>query len=472
MAAAAPMPGLDGWSELPAGGSFVDPVHRASADPYLVWADVNGFADLRHDGQAAPDSVRVLVELCKGVTPARLQKAIEGHGEVGEAYAARTELRHCTARFDAQTCKRFGDPANGLVQRFELAEAVVPRRTPQRPLPPAAPLRRAAAESSSGATLLAVIDHGCPFAHAAFRREGRPRLLSLWDQDRRPAFGTPALPGVVPANFGYGREVCRQEISDLLDACRDGRGAIDEDLCYEAARYPELRRMATHGAHVMDQFIGPRRLGDRMVLNGEDSPGWRADGGETSDRADLVFVQLPRDAWADPNALALPACVLDGLHHVLGYAGKATRRVVVNLSCAITTGPHDGSTIIDAALRGLVDAERRRGRTLQIVVPAGNTAQDGCHAAGQIDHRHPGRLRWRVPPGCEAPCFLQLWPAADAAQLRWTVQAPGAAQPQEVPDGGLCLVQGGALRALELRSTSRARGGSAGCLLVALAAAP
>jgi len=222
----------------------------------------------------------------------------------------------------------------------------------------------------------------------------------------------------------------------------------------------------------MDQFIGPRRLGDRTPFEGEDSPGWRDDGTLVSDTADLVFVQLPRDAWADPNALALPACLLDGLHHVLACAGKAVNHVVVNLSCAITTGPHDGSTLIDRALQALVKAEKLRGRQLHVVVPAGNTAQDAWHAAGRIDTRHPGCLRWRVPPGNQAPSFLQLWPGGDGSALRWTVQAPGAAQAQEVPATGLCLMRGGKLQAVALRSTSSARGGSGGCLLLALPAAP
>jgi hypothetical protein len=467
-------PSPDGWIDLPAVGRFVDPAHRASADPYLVWAEATDFVDLRREGDIGPARVRVLVELCKDVTPQRLRDELAGHGDVSEAYVARAELRHCTARFDAQACRRFCDPDNGIVQRFELAEPVVPRRTPQRAEPPVAPPRTAVAERCAGSVLLAVIDHGCPFAHAAFRRRGQPRVLSLWDQDRRPAFGTAALPGTVPAAFGYGREICRQEIADLLTACTGAGPAIDEDRCYEAARYPELRRAATHGAHVMDQFIGPRRLGDRMPLDGEDSPGWRDDGQEISDSADLVFVQLPRDAWADPNALALPVCVLDGLHHVLSCAGPTVRNVVVNLSCAITTGPHDGSTLIDKALEALVEVERTvNQRHLHIVVPAGNTAQDAWHAAGRIDNQHPGHLRWRVPPGCEAPSFLQLWPGERASTLDWTVQAPGAMGAQQMPrDGALGLVQGGRLRALALRSFSSARGGRNGCLRLALAAAP
>jgi len=212
-------PAADGWTELPAVGRFVDPEHRAHADPYLVWAEATHFADLCREGQAAPDRVRVLVELGDDVTPADLQRALGAHGAVGAAYVARLELRHCTAHFDAQACKRFCDPGNGIVKRFELAEPVVPRRTPERPQPPPPPSRTVAAELCRGNVLLAVIDHGCPFAHAAFRPDGRPRVLSLWDQDPRPAFGTQALPGAVPA-AGYGREICRQEIEDLLASCR------------------------------------------------------------------------------------------------------------------------------------------------------------------------------------------------------------------------------------------------------------
>ncbi len=458
------------WTALPGAGAFVEAADLEHADPYLVWAQATACTDFKRETQDPPARVRVLVELIKGCSAAQLHKDLGREGRVTPVYRRLPGLRHCTAEFSAAACRRYAKPGNGLVARFELAQPVVPRRSALRPPARATARRTVASARSEGETLLAVIDHGCPFAHAAFRRGGKTRVLSLWDQDREPAFGTPQLPGATPAGFGYGREVCRAEMQTLLNTCSAG-GAVDEDLTYELARYPELRRVATHGAHVMDQFIGPRRIGDRTPLLEEGSPTWQAAGQLASDTADLVFVQLPRDAWADPNALALPACVLDALHHILDCRGPAVRRVVVNLSCAIHTGPHDGSTLIDAALQALVKRVGESGCELHIVVPAGNTRQDRWHAAGTIGSATPGQLRLRVPPGHEAPTFLQVWVDAKPDRVHWRVQAPGQAK-KRLEHPAMVLRNAGQLQALALRNQGPVCGPERTLLFLALPAAP
>ncbi|MDO9075248.1 MAG: hypothetical protein Q7U73_18485 [Rubrivivax sp.] len=483
------------WSDRLPGGTWVEPARRTQADPYLAWADTTGFADFVRGGAPGAEAMwSVLVELVEGVTPAGLAQALGADGKVAPAYQARAELRYCTAEFNAAACRRLAEPGNPLVTRFELTAPVLPQRPLPRPWPVQSPPQAKEPDVCKGNTLLAVIDQGCPFVHAAFLREGVPRVLRLWDQDPSPAFGSAHLPGRVPPGFGYGREVGRAELQALIAVCTGADGVVDEDLCYALARYPELRRAATHGAHVMDQFIGPLRLGDRMGFAGEDSPGWRKNGRLKSDTADLVFVQLPTDAWADPNALALPARVLDALHHVLSCKGKGTRRVVVNLSAAVPTGPHDGSTLFDAALQELVTRERAIDCELRIVVPAGNMAQDRWHAAGTLSAEQDAELCWRMPPGSEAPAFLQVWlsdeapPGLDAAsaysatargpvgplpeKLNWSVRAPGHSAFETVAvDGlGLGLWRGGALLALALPSYGGVRGRGQ-LLFLALAAA-
>ena len=450
------------WRALPPGSGFVDTARRRTADPYLVWADLGAFADMTKEGQPAPAEVRVLVQLLVGVTADAL------HREPGVAVAPayldalvkrRQPLRHCTATFDAAACRRFAQPGNGFVERYELVMPVVTRRAPPRPPEPLPAADRSEPPPlCEGDTLLAMIDHGCAFAHAAFRKGSRTRVLRLWDQDRQPAFGTAALPGAVPAAFAYGREVCREELGTLLDACSTKGGQVDEDLAYELARYPELRRTATHGAFVMDQFIGPLRLGDRMIVPPDEMPPWTRGGNLTSDTADLVFVQLPRDAWADPSALALSGCVLDALRHIQSCKGSAVRHVVVNLSCAVHMGPHNGSTLLAAALDELLREESAQGCQWQIVVPAGNAFEDAWHATGDLKGGGAAELSLRVPPACEAPTFLEMWIPGRAGKLAWSVQAPGASRPTPIPAAGRCLSGPHGLQALALRSSSIARG--------------
>ena len=236
----------------------------------------------------------------------------------------------------------------------------------------------------------------------------------------------------------------------------------------------ELRRVATHGAHVMDQFIGRRRLGDRIAVEPDEQPSWRANGTLPSDESDLVFVQLPRDAWADPNALALSAAVLDGLRYILLCKGKATRRVVVNISCAVYTGAHNGSALLDAALEALVGEQAVQGCELQLFMPAGNSYASQWHAAGDLASGQSGRLKLRVPPGCESPTLLQIWVGAEAATVDWSVKSPGESFASPMLGEVTLQHRAGRVHAMAQRSVSTARGSLAGAstlLMLALEAA-
>ncbi len=436
---------LGPWQRSRAGHGFVDAGSAATVDPLLWWADATGFADFRHASEALPAQVMVLVELCPGRTPAELAAALGADGVVHGASLG-LATRYCTARFGAPACRRFARPGNGVVQRFELALPIVPRRVPVRaalpvtPVTPDPPTAAAAAAphglpAAQGTLLLGVVDTGCVFAHAALRHPaGGTRVLSLWDQDERPAFG--AAPAVGrPSAFGRGRVLERSELNALMRAhtLPDGTlpdGTLDEDACYEAAAYPELRRSLVHGAMVVDQLAGPLRQGARMARAGHDAPDWqRSDAPST--QADLVFVQLSRDAWGDPNGNALGASVLDGLRHIQSCAGPATRRIVVNISCAHYSGPHNGSTVLDAALAELgsppsaakTGARAGAPRTT-VCLPAGNAFDARWHAQGALRPGQADGVCLRVPPGSESPTLLQAWVDAPPEALRWQLQAP------------------------------------------------
>ena len=442
------------------------------ADPYLEWAEATDWRDFKRAGQAAPTWLTVVLELRTGKTPSALQRELGRDVRIAPAYLG-MNTRFCTAQLRQTSWRQLAAPSHPIVKRFELALPVLPQRTTGRPAAAATTATAEAQRDSAGATstgevLLAVIDAGCPFAHAGFQHRGQPRVLRLWDQDHQPAFGTATAPGCVPANFGYGREMNRSGFQSLMNAARYA-GQVDEDTCYGLANYPALRRAATHGAHVMDQFIGPRRLGDRIALQAGVPPTRRQGGPRASDTADLVFVQLPRDAWADPNGLALPACVLDGLHYILSCRGASTRRVVVNISCTIHTGAHNGSSILDAALAEFVSSLAEAGCELEIVMPAGNTHSAQLQASGTVTE---GSLTLRVPPGSESPTFMQLWVQAPGESLSVTLKAPQQTQARAIDEPLLLLRDAQRVLAMALCSHSTARGDGAGSLwLLAVAAA-
>lgn len=448
------------WNPVaPAATGCVGPRAMATADPYMLWAEASAWASLRRAGEPVPSTIDVMLQLRVGQTPGALLQH-DGPGiDIAPAYRA-AATRFCTARVTRAACRRLSEPGHPRVERLELAMPVLSGR-PRRPRQAPAASAPVAAQPAQGQILLGVIDTGCAFAHAHFRRGDKPRLLSLWDQDPQPAFGRPPAVGRTPQAMGYGRELVRSDIVALIAACTSPDGEVDEDRCYDQAGMPELRHAASHGSFVLDHFIGPLRLGDRIELRADVPASRERNGIRPSDRDDVVFVQLPRDTWADPNGLALAARVLDGLHHVLACKGKDTKRVVVNISCALYTGPHNGSTILDLALQALVEDQEALGCSLEIFTPTGNGRQARWHAKGVVDNVAGAELLWRVAPGCESPSFVQLWVDAKPQALEWWVQAPRQRAPVRLTE--TCQVlRGGAKKsstlAVAVCSASTARG--------------
>ena len=419
------------WIQWSPDGVWVDVAALPNADPCLVWAAATEFADFRRPADAALQRVPVLAELVVGVTPTQWQAMLGLTGAVRPAYLSAL-TRYCSADLTPAAVRRFSAPGNPAVARLEMALPVLPRRAPPPlrqalPLPSVAPTPQAPDQTD----LLAVIDNGCPWAHASFRTGMSSRLLNLWDQDAHPAFGVAPAVGGQPAGFGYGCSVDRSALNALLLARRSGVTSVNEDSAYELARQPELRRSATHGAQVLDQMIGPMRAADRMpddVYSGRHGadrpPSFRRGRAQVSDRCDVVFVQLPRDAWCDPHGNALGQFVLDGLRYVLSCAGSGTRRVIVNISCAVYTGAHNGSGIMSAAIAELVDAERAAGRELLVFMPAGNAFDSRWHARGRVAQGRAASLRLRVPPGSESPNLVQVWLGSDLPGCSVSITSP------------------------------------------------
>ncbi|MEP6875700.1 MAG: hypothetical protein ABI887_15175 [Burkholderiales bacterium] len=395
------------WSKFIPTGAFVSAQTLTQVDPYLAWAESTGFAHQRWANNAAPMRVPVIIELHGGKTSQHLQTQLGTTGTVRAAYLNAGATGFCVADLSAAAClAAFATPLNGIIKRFEYVAPVISQRPTVRRHPVAtSPAIPRAIQPSGPTVLLGVIDFGCAFANTRFRQGTSSRLLNIWDQDPRPAFGTAPAAGGVPSDFGYGREIDQSKVNAMLSACLvPGTATVDEDACYELAAYPELRHRAVHGTHVLDQFAG----------GGTD---------------DIVFVQLPRDAWADPAGNALAPCVLDGLRYIISCAGATTTRIVVNISCAFYTGPHNQTSVLELALADLVAEQLALGRALLICMPTGNAFGARWHAEGQVLPAKPRKVTVRVPPDNEVPTFVQVWMACSGAAASVKVTPPGSAVP-------------------------------------------
>ena len=336
------------------------------ADAYLEWAHHTGFAHFDKPGDETG-----LVWLRSGAIQSTTQPITQLAAELQQA----------------------------AVERVELATPVMGEQKATKPLILGSP-------GIVPNVILGVIDDGCPFARTGMRDGTHTRVWLLWDQN-------PAGPPDTQARYG------RVLDTSKLDA-NLGTGDVS---AYEALGMKNLRRRATHGAHVLDVLAGPvparaRVSPSRFTLEGGDGsahqpPAWQARHDDAS-RAPLFFVQLPSKALDDPTGRWLARHALDGLDFIIAGARQVWdkklqgNRLVVNLSWGPQTGPHDGSSLLERAFDQRIQACARDGITLHITLPAGNSHEARAH--GQFPLSGGCRnLTWQVMPDARHPQFLEIW---------------------------------------------------------------
>jgi hypothetical protein len=181
----------------------------------------------------------------------------------------------------------------------------------------------------------------------------------------------------------------------------------------------------------MDVFAGRFPTSSRVGPSHDrrDPPSWKA-GTDPACSTDLVFVQFPEAGIRDSTGVWLKAYVLDGVRYILSFANpQKTEQVVVNLSYGPTTGPHDGTAELEAALTALV--AEYNGTTkkpkLEIVLAAGNAYLGEGHVVFVRDTTQPDHVEWtwRLPPDNTVLCFSEIWMKyADAAGVTVTLTSP------------------------------------------------
>ena len=316
--------------------------------------------------------------------------------------------------------------------------------------------------------LLACIDDAFPIASRRFFKGNASRVLRIWDQQRcdpdNPTWAWLSLDdskvGLPGANFTYGAELInskgftfakpavkphisaigvknivaggvpvfvigqtQSQLTKQVTGIPTVADAADDQNYYQRAGLPRMRHRVSHGAHALDVMAGPTPARSRIspsrdLYGGGDgssasAPTWAA-ADDAASKADLVLVQLPDYAINDPSGRWLARNVLDGLHYVVKSAGPApkaggkVKKVVVNLSWGPQTGPHDGSSLLEAAIDALVVKESKVDRELAVVLPAGNSFSSRAHAQFAASSGC-NNLVWCIPPGALTPAFLEVW---------------------------------------------------------------
>ena len=268
--------------------------------------------------------------------------------------------------------------------------------------PPPATERRARDESL--APLIAVIDFGCAFAHPAFRAQGdlpATRVRHFWDQGRSDRVKAQKelrtlWPWQRPKDFAYGLEATGAKLDALMQGvyAYTAQGHAPERFeqgCYVAAGLPELLQPWSHGTAVLGLAAGWPHAYHQPDLQPD-----------AAASAEIAFVQLPSQAVDDLSGGWVTPYVLDALSYLM--ARRNGRPLVINLCIGSHAGPHDGDSLLEAALDACAAVPG-----VTVVLAAGNAAGKMGHAVAQIKPGQSATLQWVLPAGDATPSFLELW---------------------------------------------------------------
>ena len=413
------------WSPLPIGSftgiDYTKPSAAEGLDPYLVWADINGFANLAplmregEEESREPEWLPVLISLAKDAraadlaTPARreLIRVPDAYINSKSSGFPHPTLVPATIRGGFIAEVRRDARLRASIDRIELD---LPRDLlSEQQLPPLnrPHLAGMPCVKAPVGKVIAFIDDGCAFAHQHFRtgNPGQPktvhtRVQRLWDQNPRP--GKP-----------NGEDFSGAEL-DLFIQAHTADGRVDEAGVYAefagSAANPanRLRAHAAHGTHILDLACGPYFLQDTMCAQTDApacNPTWEKAPDHAS-QAPILFVQLPMRTVQDTSGRGtMVSDVINAFTYIIAQCGPSVQ-IVVNLSWGTLAGPHDGSSLLERHIDDLIT--RMNGR-LQVVIPAGNGYQSRTHATLRIEKGGTQQLMWRVPPDDSTESYLELW---------------------------------------------------------------
>ncbi len=455
------------WTSLPTGGftgiDWAQPGATSGFDPYLIWAEADNFAGYGLD--KPPKWLPLLMELAPGVSVAQLIAASSPKWlyvpPVYTSSAAPTGLRYCTARVRPAFFKhiRPGGNLHALVRRFELG--LPAGHHADDPTAPQAP-RPSARHAPLQGKVIGLIDGGLAFASANFLRNGKARTRYFWRQDKE---GT----GTVPAGLGYGHELTAADINQAMQQNTYG-GLVDETAVYAHFQMGmALNKLVNHGTHVLDIACGPRTVLAQIAgapPSPDAPPSW-AMADDDASQCDIVAVQLDWDTVVDTSGGSMNVHIMDGLMYILSRCASSAK-VAVNLSWGTLAGPHDGSSVLEAAMDQLIDLKTGN---LQIVLPVSNNYQSRTHANATLSKKEHVALHWRGQPDDLTQNFLELWipPGAQGIEVQLTPPGRASLPPLAWGQSGTWNTSSGKPLCALIYPHSVATGANGTCALIAVA---
>lgn len=409
------------WTPLPTGGftgiNWAKPGATTGFDPYLIWAEADNFAG--YGLSKPPKWLPLLIELAPGVSVTQFKAAASARWlyvpPVYTSPAAPTGLRYCTARVKPAFFKhiRPGGSLHALVKRFELGlpaghHADDPTQPTGQAHAPAGALLRG--------KVMGLIDGGLAFANANFLRNGKARTRYFWRQDQQ---GT----GNTPSALGYGHELTAFQINQAMQHNTFG-GLVDETAVYAHFNMGmELNKRVNHGTHVLDIACGPRTVLAQIagVPPALDAPPSWARADDDASKCDVVAVQLDWNTILDSSGGSMNVHLVDGLMYILSHCGL-NAKLAVNVSWGTFAGPHDGTSVLEAAMDQLIDL---KAGNLQIIIPAGNHYQNRAHTNVSLSKNESSTQHLLIPPDDFTQNFLEIWIPANAEGITVQITPPG-----------------------------------------------
>ena len=376
---------------------------NAKVDPYWALAMETGCVDF---DPSLTERFPVLLE-CRPDRLPEIAKALATEGVIEEFYLQK-DMTYASASVTRAGHARL--VAHDAATRVEFAPALAcgrprPNTAGVALLPPVVEADLEAEALFGADTLLAVIDDGCPFAHASLRASAPryTRIRAIWDQNEDANF---AGLGGSATGFSYGVEVSRRYlVACMLEASRGA--TIDESFCYHLAGYAAVKARMSHGAHSIGRLLQGGRCAPECAEN------------------DIVFVQLPQKILDVPSHAAMCRYILDAVAWVLLQRKANEKKVVISIGYVSPLGAHDGSSIFEEALAQLVNRCSNDGIALQIVLAAGNDYEACQHAV--IEKLAQGEsfvLPIQIVGESEVATFVELWVPSDCDDVVIALAAP------------------------------------------------
>lgn len=458
---------------------------RKAVDGYLHWALASRMSHFGTPIDAKKPGWLTLLVRWKADRPAepldhaiwmdpvnRLRKRYPGYGRVlintlptGFAHAQRHAV--LSVKLMPAAGRTFGDEARDLVadlldheaECLEFTQPLVDRLDEDGSSKPAGSGDTASGDEGGTdqlqpcAKVFGVIDDLIPWAHDHYA----PRIHAVWLQgtDSNGHISEVCPRPGHPDRHAPAKQIRRETRAfldgDLALPQRQWRRPCDSLEDREALEqlsvrlgFPQLRRRYSHGAHVTDLLLHADPPAQRLS-NADSRLPARAAAGPGDVR--LVGVQLPWQTVRDTSGRWLGGHVLAGLIYILDQARRLgpvegqTQQVVVNISYGYTTGPHDGSSLLEEAIDALcasIPQQPGLDMALSVCLPAGNSFSAQAHAAFTLAPGASRSLVWRVLPDGHRPTFLECWIDDLEDDDRWpelVIDLPGQPAGQQTLGG-------------------------------------